>query len=479
VLAATGGLAAALGAAATGCGQQINRAPVEISWFSWGPEYPVQWTVGPGLNPKVRIGGPGFGAQPQATPVPAEQVLAQQIAAFTAERDDITVKIMTERQDKYNDKLLALASVDQMPDVAAYDAPQALTLIKQNVLYQLSRLQGASNRSFLQGFPASYMEASNYRGKVYGVPYQSRQLVLYVNKSLFQGLTLPPTEWNSPSWTWASFLEKASALTQRTFNGGTRQFGTLLTGRPMWASLIRQNGGTEFNREVSRSYYDTPEVYEALQWAADLVWRYRVAPNDQQNPAGASFNFDSGNVAMWMWYQHTVPLVNQRVYTTFDWDIYPLPSNRKSATYAEWGYLSISANTADVDRSWDLLRFVCGPEGDALALRDGVAGPIQRGTEPFFLTGAGGKNKAAVIQAVQQQTATRPLHDAWPQIDSLLTFYLRQVWSGNEKALYAGRDLRQAVDGVLSGLESPSGPAVGNPAPDSGGDAGAAATGGG
>ncbi len=232
----------------------------------------------------------------------------------------------------------------------------------------------------------------------------------------------------------------------------------------MWAALIRQNAGQEFNREMSRSFYDSPEVNESLQWAADLIWRYRVAPNEQQNPNGNSFNFDNGNVAMWIWYQHSMPLVAQRVYTGFDWDIYPLPMNRKAATYGEWGSLSISANTVDVDRAWEFLRFLAGPEGDALSLREGVADPIQRGTEPVYLTGssAGGKNKATAVQAAQQTMATRPLHEAWGQIESLLSFYLRPVWAGNERVIYAGRDLRTAVDGVLAGLETPKAPAVGN-----------------
>ena len=477
VLGAGGALAAALTAAATGCGRQISKVPVEISWYSWGPQLPAQWTAGPGLNPRTRIGGPVQGPGAQATPVPPEQVLAQQIAPFTAEREDVTVKIMTERQDRYHDKLMALASVGQMPDVVAYDGAQALTLIKGNALYHLGRLQGSNNRAFLQQFPAPYLEASSYRGKLFGVPYQSRQLVLYVNKSLFQGLSLPPAEWGSPSWTWAHFLEKATALTQRAFAGGVRQFGTLVTGRPFWAALIRQNGGQEFNREMSRSFYDAPEVQEALQWTADLIWRHQVAPNEQQNPGGNNFNFDNGNVAMWPWYQHSIPLVSQRVYNNFQWDVYPLPGNKKSATYAEWGYLSVSANPVDLDRSWELLRFLAGPEGDALSLREGVSGPIERGTEPVFLTGAGGMNKAAAIQATQQTTATRPLHEAWGQIDSLQTFYLRPMWAGTEKAIYATRALRPVVDGVLAGLETPKAPAVG--AGGDGGDPGGGDGGGG
>jgi ABC-type glycerol-3-phosphate transport system substrate-binding protein len=149
--------------------------------------------------------------------------------------------------------------------------------------------------------------------------------------------------------------------------------------------------------------------------------------------------------------------------------------NRKAATYAEWGYLSIAAKTADVDRAWELVRFLAGSDGDAQALRDGVAGPIQKGSEPRFMTGSGAsKNKAAAIQAAQQPIAIQPLHDAWDQIRSLQDFYLSPVWAGNEKAVYATRALRQVVDGVLAGLETPKQPAVGN----SGGDAGAAGAGG-
>lgn len=452
--------------AAQACVQRRTRVPVELTWYSWGPQYPLQWTVGPGLNQRIGLGpgrGPGAG---QATPVPPEQVLQQQIAPFIADRDDLTVKILTERVDRYHERLTALAVAGQMPDVVAYDAAQALPLIRANVLYNLNRLQGTKVRQFLQKYPASYLDASTYRGKLYGVPYQARHLVLYVNKTLFGGYSLPPPDWGNPNWTWTHFLDKASTLTQRTIGGSPRQFGTLMTGRPFWGALIRQNGGRELNREMTRSHFDVPETVDAVQWAADLVRRYRIAPNDRENPSFRNWLFDSGTVAMWPWYQHSIPVVNQRI-LNFDWDIYPLPMGKKSATYADWGYLSMSAKTVDVDRAWELLSFLQSPEGDAQALREGLAGPVQRGSEPVFLAGSGAaKNKAAAIQAAHQVIGFRPMHDAWEQITSLVDFYLAPVWRGEQRAAYACRELRVAVDGVLNGLEAPRAPAVG------GGDAG-------
>lgn len=468
------GMAGALGAAA--CAQQQSRAPVTLNWYSWGPEYPLAWTLEPGINNRGRFSfGPDGNARVppgQPTPVPPEQVLQQQIAPLVADRQDLIVKVQTERFDKYSDKLAALATAGQLPDVMTYDGTQATSLVRAGVLYNLNKLQGGQTRSFIQNYAPGYIDASTYRGKLYGVPYQARQLVLFVNKSVFGSISLPPETWGDPSWTWTAFLEKAASLTQRTITGGYRQFGTLFTGRPMWAAAIRQNAAVEFNKELSHAQYDSPEAIEAIQWMADLVNKFHVAPNERQNPKGQSYTFDLGNVGMYFGYQHTIPLLNQRI-RDFTWDIYPLPSSRRPATYADWGYLSISANTVDVDRSWELIRFLNSLEGDVVGLKDGVSAPILKGTEPGYMVGSSTvKNKAAAVQATQQVFGYRPIHEAWDKISSLLDFYLQPVFNGDQKASSACRDLRPVIDGVLADLQSSKSGPIGD-ASQAGGDAAA------
>lgn len=466
-------------AGAATCGRQVVKEPVKLSWYSWGPEYPLPFTSGPGLNARVNwmqvanqfaavatgnaVPTPGPSA---GTPVPTDKLLEQQVEGFVAEREGLNLTVMTERFDRYHEKLANLGAAGLLPDVMVYDGQHALPLLKAGALYPLQRLQGASGRAFLAGFQPGYVESSGFRGRLFGLPYQARNLVLFVNKSLFAGMSLPPTTWGDADWTWARFLEMAGQLTRRVPGGGYRQFGTLLTGRPFWASLIRQNGSAEFTRDVGRSRYAEPEVHEALQWASDLVWRYGVAPNDQQNPNGQSFTFDGGQVAMWVWYQHALPLLATRN-LGFDWDIYPLPSARQSATYADWSFVSLNANAKEVDVAWDLARFLAGPDGDQRALRTGIAAPVVRGAESRFMTGAAAtRNRAAAIQATQQAIAVRPLHESWDQLTGLIDYYLRPVWAGQERAAYAARDLGRALDGVLNGIGL-GGPAIGN-APEGG-----------
>jgi multiple sugar transport system substrate-binding protein len=462
------------------CGHPTTKPPTSLTWYSWGPEYPLPFTAGPGLNTRVNwmqvanqfaavasgasgntIPTPGTGS---ATPVPTDKLLEQQIEGFVAERNGLTVKVSTERFDRYHEKLSTFAAAGMLPDVIAYDGANALPLLKAGALYPLQRLQGSTGLAFLAGYQPGYIESSMYRGRLYGLPYQARNLVLYVNKSMFSGMSLPPSTWGTPDWTWARFLEVAGQLTRRVAGGGYRQMGTLLTGRPFWASLIRQNGAAEFSKDLSRSRYAEPVVHEALQWASDLVWRYGVAPSEQQNPNGQAFTFDGGTVAMWVWYQHAIPLLSTRN-LGFEWDVYPLPSSRQAATYADWSFVSMNTNTTEVDAAWDLMRYLAGPDGDQRALRTGIAAPVVRGSEVRFMTGAAAtRNRAAAIQASQQPLAVRPLHESWVQLTGLIDYYLRPVWTGQERAAYAARDLSKALDAVLNGIGL-GGPAIGN-APD-------------
>lgn len=467
-------------AGAATCGHPTTKPPTSLTWYSWGPEYPLPFTAGPGLNTRVNwmqvanqfaavasgasgntIPTPGTGS---ATPVPTDKLLEQQIEGFVAERNGLTVKVSTERFDRYHEKLSTFAAAGMLPDVIAYDGANALPLLKAGALYPLQRLQGSTGLAFLAGYQPGYIESSMYRGRLYGLPYQARNLVLYVNKSMFSGMSLPPSTWGTPDWTWARFLEVAGQLTRRVAGGGYRQMGTLLTGRPFWASLIRQNGAAEFSKDLSRSRYAEPVVHEALQWASDLVWRYGVAPSEQQNPNGQAFTFDGGTVAMWVWYQHAIPLLSTRN-LGFEWDVYPLPSSRQAATYADWSFVSMNTNTTEVDAAWDLMRYLAGPDGDQRALRTGIAAPVVRGSEVRFMTGAAAtRNRAAAIQASQQPLAVRPLHESWVQLTGLIDYYLRPVWTGQERAAYAARDLSKALDAVLNGVGL-GGPAIGN-APD-------------
>ena len=315
------------------------------------------------------------------------------------------------------------------------------------------------------------MEASSYRGKLFGVPYQSRQLVLYVNKSLFQGLSLPlgvgqpqldvgalPGEGHGPH---PARLRRGYPPVR---NPGHRA--------PLLGVLIRQNGGQEFNREMSRSFYDAPEAHEALQWAADLDLALPGGAERAAEPQRQQLQLrqrQRGDVGL-------VPALHPPRLAA---GLHQLrlghlpPPQQEAGDLRGLGLPSLSANPVDVDRAWEFLRFLAGPEGDALALREGVAGPLQRGTEPVFPhrrrgdeQGGGDPGHAA------GHGHPSPARGLGPDRLSAVSFYLRGVFAGNEKASTPAGTCVRWWTGSLAGLEAPKAPAVGNAGAEEGAERG-------
>ena len=156
VLGGAGALAAALGASAAGCGRQISKVPVEISWYSWGPQLPAAWTVGPGLNPRVRVGGPRAGARSAGD--------AGAAGAGAGAADRRLQRGAGGRHGQDHDRARRpLPRQAEGPGLGRASCrtwwpttgPQALPLIRGNSLYHLGRLQGAEQPRLLAGVPRS------------------------------------------------------------------------------------------------------------------------------------------------------------------------------------------------------------------------------------------------------------------------------------------------------------------------------------
>ena len=123
------------------------------------------------------------------------------------------------------------------------------------------------------------MENSQTGGKTWGIPFQRSTIVLYYNKELFKEAGLDP---NRPPATWKEMAEYAQKLTKRDASGKVTQWGVQIpsSGFPYWLfqALAIENGVNLMNAAGTQTYYDKPEVIEALQYWVDLVNKYKVHP---------------------------------------------------------------------------------------------------------------------------------------------------------------------------------------------------------
>ncbi|HZO91487.1 MAG TPA: extracellular solute-binding protein [Chthonomonadaceae bacterium] len=116
-----------------------------------------------------------------------------------------------------------------------------------------------------------------YDGRIYGWPTNAGVDALWLNKAIFEqeGIPLPHVK----SWTWEQFLPLAQRLTKRDSAGHVIRYGFLADWQPLWMNCLLQWGGHIYNRDGTRCIIDSPEAIAGIQFAHDLIYKYRVMPS--------------------------------------------------------------------------------------------------------------------------------------------------------------------------------------------------------
>jgi multiple sugar transport system substrate-binding protein len=139
-----------------------------------------------------------------------------------------------------------------------------------------------------EDFVESAWSGSFIDGKQYAVPFDLHPLALYYNTGLFEEAGLDPA---NPPATMEEFLSAAQKLTKDTNGDGTTdQYGMGLAysgGLPfrLWMSLLWQHdGGNVLNEDNTAAAFNTEAGLESLEFLHDLVYTYKVIPEQEQSP---------------------------------------------------------------------------------------------------------------------------------------------------------------------------------------------------
>ena len=124
-----------------------------------------------------------------------------------------------------------------------------------------------------------------WREKLYWVPNAAITWnIFYYNQDLFDqaGVAYPDLDKN---WTWEYFLDACQKMTVMSGDRVERQGYANWWYNAMAGIFVESNHGRWFNDDMTEVAFNQPEAVEALQFLADLVHKYNVAPNQAQEAA--------------------------------------------------------------------------------------------------------------------------------------------------------------------------------------------------
>ena len=145
----------------------------------------------------------------------------------------------------------------------------------------------------VSNFPETQQTYSHWDGKLYGIPLDVHPIGMYMNVDLVKAAGLDPEK---PPTDQKTFLDWAQKLTK---DDGS-QFGVCFASVNVqsfrvWYGWVYQNGGKFISEDNKQIVVDSPENEESLQFAVDLVNKYKVAPQGEQDP---DTDFQNGKCAL-------------------------------------------------------------------------------------------------------------------------------------------------------------------------------------
>lgn len=293
-----------LGAALLGTVLNIggaHAAPVEISLY-----YPVA------------IGGP------------VTKIVDDLIARFEASHPDIDVKaIYSGTYSETISKSLAAFKAGQPPEVAVMLSADLYTLIDEGAIAPIDDfVKSDEDKAWLAGFSPVFMTNSQSEGKTWGVPFQRGTTVFFWNKDAFKEAGLDPEK--GPQ-NWEETVEFATKLTKKDASGNVTQWGmqvpSSLTSYWLLQGYVAQNDGKIAETTGDRTYFDSPEVIEALQYWTDLALKHKVMKPGVIEWATNPKDFFEGRAAMIT--TTSGNLTNVKTNAPFPFGVQILPEHKK------------------------------------------------------------------------------------------------------------------------------------------------------
>lgn len=194
-------------------------------------------------------------------------------------------------------------------------------------------------------------------GKRYGMPFQLQAFVWIYNKTMFEkeGVKPPTME-----WTWNDLLEAARALTRPQ----EQRWGLAMSNgfEAQWGPLILANGEKWISDDRKKTLLDRPASIEAVQFAVDLIHRYRVSPTSPERQQ-ARPSVIAGNLAMQISGAGTAATVRTQK-PSFDVEFFHPPqaprTRRRAAIVSDQPHWVMSSAKDRPEEATQLLLFLSG-----------------------------------------------------------------------------------------------------------------------
>ncbi|HEY9898884.1 MAG TPA: sugar ABC transporter substrate-binding protein [Pantanalinema sp.] len=370
------------------------------------------------------------------------ETLKPLLADFERENPDVKVKLI-HIPDEYPHKIRLLAASGTLPDVLFMESQTLSGFANRGVLRDMDAFLRKDEQLKRSEFYRPVLDAMSWKGKLYGIPRDLSNLVIFYNKRLFDAARVP---YPNAGWTYEEMVEKAQRLTK-----GDQQFGIGFAPFPLyWLPYLWSDGADVMDADMRRSTLLEPKSLAALHRYLDLRTKYHVAPTEAQvGNARMSQLFAQGKLAMMVGGRWVVPGFRKKL--DFGWDVAPFPRGKTgSVVDADASGWSIAKSSKQPEKAWRLVRYLASKKSIAAFTESGLIVPSRpdvANSSAFLGSGPPASSKVFLdVIAAARPTRTPPSYD---EILYELIDGLPPAWNGEAELEATLRPISARIDALL------------------------------
>ncbi len=366
------------------------------------------------------------------------------IKEFMKQNPDIKVIIENVAYQGYWEKLLTMIASGDPPDLVFMESRRLPDYISKNALIPLDTLVKNDTEIKLNDFYSVAIQSYKFNNQLFGLPNDVAVVVMFYNKDLFdqEGISYP-----KDGWTWNDMVMIGKKLTRdKNGDGIIDQYGISTYA---WKCAIWQNGGdlVDNPERPRKSTMNSIRAKQGLQFCADLVHKYKIAPPSAwwQSQQGYEM-FSSQVVGMSIEGHWMVPVFKN---LKFRWDVVTLPKGRVRAGENYGSCFSIPTGSKHIEATWRLIKFLAGEQGQKLIVSSGFSTPALKSIaqSSIFLSGQP-ENARAFLKMLEVGHSSMKAPDVL-KIENIYWQEMDQFWLGKVSVDEATKKIDEQVNQVL------------------------------
>ncbi|MDO5304952.1 MAG: sugar ABC transporter substrate-binding protein [bacterium] len=341
-------------------------------------------------------------------------ILKQVIQKYETQNPDVEIEFI-HVPENYFRKLHLLYASKTEPDVVFLNNTYAPLYIKAGLLEDLSG-KFDENKFF-----ESSINCFKYDGKLFAIPRDVSNLVLYVNKNLVK---------NPQKIKTLDDLKKiAKSVTKDDVFGLNYEENPLF-----WLYYLEYFGGGILSSDGQNAILNSPESIIGVEFYADLINKDKSVPQKwQMSSMTSALMFIGGKTALYLSGRWLVPKFRESV--DFDWDIIPFPSSNVSKTLTDASGWAVSKSSKNKNEAIKFVQFLSSDEVSKLFAQTGLITPANRSIaySEAFLAPSEKPHNSKVFLDILENSKPTPVNSNYAKIVDEVTKNITPVFNGKKQ----------------------------------------------